>query len=143
LLDFDSSNPFAIHHLARYYDDRKMTDSAILYYQKGINPDYSNDYNHERLGYLLMEKNRNDTLALNYFSKILQSKVPGSWRPYYNIACYYSNQGNLDKAIEFLEKALLKGLRNYKQIYSDPFLAYIRDKEPFLKLMKKYFPDNK
>src|SRR5688572_95438 len=143
LLDLDPSNSFAIHHIARYYDDRKMNDSAILYYQKNIRPDFTNVYNYERLAYLLMEKNKNDTLPLDYFLKILQREESGSWRPYYNIACYYSNQGNLDKAIEFLEKALARKLRNYNQIYSDPYLAYIRDKEPFLQLMKKYFPGNK
>jgi hypothetical protein len=90
-----------------------------------------------------MNKNKNDTMALHYFLKLFQSKVPGGWRPYYNITCYYANQENLEMAIKFLELALGKGMRNYRQLQSDPFLAYIRDKEPFLKLMKKYFPGNK
>ena len=143
LLTFDSENPIALFQVAKYYDYKNVTDSAILYYQRANSPEYSQDWTNERLGYLTMRQNKNDTMALHYFLKLFQSTVPGGWRPYYNIACYYSNQENLDKAVEFLEKALAKGMRNYKQLNSDPFLAYIRDKEPFLKMVKKYFPGNK
>jgi hypothetical protein len=59
---------------------------------------------------------------------------------YYNIACYYSNQGNTDKAVEFLEKAFGKGFRNYKQVNEDRYLDPIRDSEGFKKLMAKHFP---
>jgi len=143
LLGFDPENPVALFQVAKYYDDKNVADSAILYYERSINTDYILDWTYERLGYLTMQKNKSDTMVLHYFLKVLQSKVPGGWRAYYNITCYYSNQENLDKAIEFLEKTLAKGMRNYKQLYSDPYLAYIRDKEPFHRLIKKYFPDNK
>lgn len=143
LLGLDRENPYALFQIAKYYDDKKVTDSAIHYYKRSINTDYILDWTYERLGYLTMQQNKNDTMALYYFSQVLQSKVPGGWRAYYNITCYYSNQENLDKAIEYLEKTLAKGMRNYKQLQSDPFLAYLRDKEPFIKLMNKYFPGNK
>ena len=143
LLGFDPENPIALFQVAKYYDDKKITDSAILYYQNSIRPEYSQDWTNERLGYLTMSKNKNDTMALHYFLKLFQSSVPGGWRPYYNIASYYANQENLEKAIEYLEKALAKGMRNYKQLKSDPHLGYLADKEPFFNLMKKYFPDHK
>lgn len=143
LLALDPENPTAIFQIARYYDNKKIADSAIFYYKRFPYSDFNADMPYERLGYLTMEKNKNDTAVLGYFQQVFQSRVPGGWRPYYNIACYYSNQGNLDKAIEYLEKTLAKGMRNYKQLQTDPYLAYLRDKEPFLNLMKKYFPDNK
>jgi len=141
LLAFDPQNSIAAFHLAKYYDDKKETDSAILYYKRSITSGFINDWSYERLGYILMGKNKNDTLALHYFAKVLSDKEATGWRPYYNITCYYSNQENLDKAIEYLEKTLAKGMRNYKQLTSDPLLVYLQNKEPFLKLMKKYFPN--
>ena len=93
----------------------------------------------ERLGYLLMDKNNTDTRPLDYFSQTL-NEFPSGWRSYYNIACYYSNRGEADKAIEFLEKAFSKGFRNYKQVNEDRYLDQIRNSEGFKRLMAKHFP---
>lgn len=143
LLAFEPENPIGLFNAAKYFDYRKMIDSAILYYQRANSPEYSQDWTNERLGYLLISKNRHDTMALHHFLKLFQAKVPGGWRPYYNIACYYANQENLDKALEFLDKALAKGMRNYNQLHADPYLSLIKNKEPFLNLIKKYFPHYK
>jgi Tetratricopeptide repeat len=86
-----------------------------------------------------MEKDKNDTKPLEYFTYMLD-RSPTSWRQYYNIACYYSNQGNTDKAVEFLEKAFGKGFRNYKQVNEDRYLDPIRNSEGFKRLMAKHFP---
>jgi Tfp pilus assembly protein PilF len=141
LLSIDPENPVALFQIAKFYDNKKVTDSAILYYKRSIFPEYSLDWTYERLGYLTMSKNKNDTLALHYFTELFKSEVPGGWRTFYNIACYYANHEDLEKSIEFLEKALAKGMRNYKQLTSDPLLTFLQDKEPFIKLIKKYFPN--
>lgn len=140
ILEIDPQNQFVFFELGRYYDyTNHKTDSAIYYYKKSLGLNYSSIYIWERLGYLIMSQDKNDPLPLTYFTQLLNAS-PDSWRPYYHIACYYSNYGETDKAIDFLQKALEKGLRNKKQIDSEPFLAFIRNTEPFKKLMEKYFP---
>jgi hypothetical protein len=139
LFQADPKNSYASLMIGNYYEKKGGNrDSAILYYQRSMNSNFPNDISYERLGYLLMEKDKNDTTALNYFTYLL-SKSPLQWRQYYNIACYYSNQGNTEKAVEFLEKAFGKGFRNYKQINEDPYLDHIRNSEGFKRLMEKHF----
>lgn len=140
LLHADPKNSYGSLVIGDYYEKKGANrDSAILYYQRSVNSNYSNDMSYERLGYLLMDKDKKDTTALNYFTYLL-SKSPLQWRQYYNIACYYSNHGNTDKAVEFLEKAFARKFRNYKQINEDRYLDPIRNSEGFKKLMAKYFP---
>jgi len=137
-LKISPDNEYALFEIAKYYDNKGMVDSAIVYYEKILKIGKDKDMSRERLGYLLMSKDKNDTRPLEYFSKTI-NEWPSGWRSYYNIACYYSNRGDLTKAIEFLEKAFSKGFRNYKQANEDPYLNFIRDTEPFKKLIAKYF----
>ena len=44
----------------------------------------------------------------------------------YNVACYYSNAGELDKAIELLEKVNLPGMANKSWMQNDPDLEPLR-----------------
>ena len=136
----DPQNTYAANQIGSYYERRTtFHDSAIYYYERALNGNFPNNLSRERLGYLLMEKDKNDTKPLEYFTYMLD-RSPTSWRQYYNIACYYSNQGNTDKAVEFLEKAFGKGFRNYKQVNEDRYLDPIRNSEGFKRLMAKHFP---
>ena len=140
LWQYDPQNTYAANEMGSYYEKRTtFRDSAIYYYERALNGNFPNNLSRERLGYLLMEKDKNDTKPLEYFFYMLD-RSPTSWRQYYNIACYYSNQGNTDKAVEFLEKAFGKGFRNYKQVNEDRYLDPIRDSEGFKRLMAKHFP---
>jgi tetratricopeptide (TPR) repeat protein len=139
LLHADPKNSYASLMIGDYYEKKGANrDSAIFYYQISLQSNFPNNFSRERLAYLLMNKNKNDTAALGYFTYML-NKAPLSWRQYYNIACYYSNQGNTEKAVEFLEKAFGKGFRNYKQVNEDPYLDHIRNSEGFKRLMEKHF----
>ncbi|HMK17603.1 MAG TPA: caspase family protein [Chitinophagaceae bacterium] len=133
-------NAFALLQIAQHYENKKgFRDSAILYYEKTLEVTKEKDMPRERLSYLLMDKNKTDTRPLDYFTQTM-NEFPAGWRSYYNIACYYSNRGETDKAFEFLEKAFGKGFRNYKQVNEDRYLDPIRDSEAFKRLMAKHFP---
>lgn len=139
-LQASPGNAHALLEIARYYDNKKgLSDSAILYYKRNLSVTKEKDMARERLGYLLMNKDKNDPAPLTYFTETLQ-ETPFAWRSYYNIACYYANIQNLDKSIEFLQKALEKGMKDKNKIYADSLLAVIRDTETFKKLIAKYFP---
>jgi Tfp pilus assembly protein PilF len=140
LLQADPKSGYAASEIARYYDKKGINDSAIHYYKRSLVLQFDQEYCRERLGFLIMDKDKNDPSPLAYFSETMQ-ETPFAWRSYFNIACYYSHIRETEKSIEFLEKALQKGMKVKQQIYSVPYLSFIREGEPFKKLMAKYFPE--
>lgn len=139
-LQASPENAFALLQIAQYYDNRiGYIDSAILYYERNLKATREKDLPREKLGYIIMTKDKNDTRPLEYFSQTIK-ELPFAWRSYFNIACYYANRGDVEKSVEFLEKALLKGMRNKKQIDSEKYFEAIRETEQFKKLIAKYFP---
>ncbi len=58
---------------------------------------------------------------------------------YYNIACAHSLNSQIDKANEYLEKALERGFEDLDHINADTDLDNIRNSEGFLRLIKKFF----
>ncbi len=140
LLGADSKNGYAMLELAGYYDNPKGNiDSAIYYYDRSLDTRTMKDLPRERLAYLLMEKDRNDTRPLDLFSQAM-IEYPSGWRPYFNIACYYAYRGEQGKSLEYLEKALQRGMKVKKQIDSSVYLSSLRETESFRLLMAKYFP---
>ena len=133
-------NATALLGLARYYDDMKIIDSAILYYERSLKITKSKDMPRERLAYLLMGEDKNDTRPLDYFMETL-NEFPSGWRSYFNIACYYANRGENEKAIEFLEKTLSHGMKNKSLLDTDPYISSLKDSNEFRKIVAKYFPE--
>ncbi len=60
--------------------------------------------------------------------------------PYYNLACCYSIETNVSKALYYLDQALRIGY-DYQWIQNDSDLESIRKLPEWTTLMKKYFPE--
>lgn len=127
----------AVSAIARYYDQKGNRDSAIAYYKKTLAKNWDKEYSRERLGYIYMGMSKTDTLPHYYFMENLTDGLAG-WRDHLNMACYHAYHGEIEKAVQYLETAFQKGLKNKSLVYSDKWLAAIRDTEPFKALMAKY-----
>ena len=139
LLEKDPKNGYALFQIANYYDNKASNDSAFVYYNKALESGYANISCRERLAYIIMGRDKTSTLPLYYFNLNIKFTQPQpGWRPYYHIACYYANRGDLNKSIEYLEMTLAMRMRNKRMIDEDPFLASIRGTDAFKKLMVKY-----
>ncbi len=139
-LNIVPENQYSLLALAKYYDQKKgFSDSAIHYYERALRVKGEKDMARERAGYLIMAKDKNDTRPLEYFTQTL-TEFPSGWRSYFNITCYYVNRGENEKAVEYLEKAFVKGLKNRGLLYSDPFISTLKELESFKRLVAKYFP---
>jgi len=68
------------------------------------------------------------------FSKVSDIKKVAS----FNIACSYSQMGQVDAAIEALDEALACGFDRYEKCRADPNLAKVRDDPRFKPMMDKY-----
>ena len=55
---------------------------------------------------------------------------------YYNLACIYSRQDNVDESVNNLQQAVRKGFHNWELIKKDPDLANIRNTFYVNELMK-------
>ena len=140
-LEASPENAFALQEIAKYYENKKgFTDSAILYYQRTLRVTREKDFPREKLGYLLMKLDKNDTRPLDYFSQTLKD-WPSGWRSYFNFACYYANRGETGRAIENLEKMLALGMKNKKLLFTDPYISTLQNEDAFKKLMARYFPE--
>jgi tetratricopeptide (TPR) repeat protein len=61
---------------------------------------------------------------------------PDIFDAYYNIACIYSLQNEIDDAVIWLEKAVEKGFKDWKILETDRDLDNIRGSSYYKKLMK-------
>ena len=139
-LRYAPTSGYAMLALAKLYDEQlKLPDSAIYYYQRSLDLPGEKDLPYERLGYLLMAKDKMDPRPEQYFMKAVK-KYPNSWRPYYNTACYYANKGDNAKALELLEKALSMGLKNRKLVVEESYFKSLVTMPEFKALIAKYFP---
>jgi tetratricopeptide (TPR) repeat protein len=57
----------------------------------------------------------------------------------YNIACLYAKQRQTEEALDWLQRALEKGYRDWEQIRSDRDLAEIRSTKRYAQLEADYY----
>ncbi len=67
-------------------------------------------------------------------------KFPGNPMVYYQAACLYSLAVQEQKALEWLERALEKGFKDFNLARTDTDLTNVRRSPGFEALLKKYFP---
>lgn len=140
LLALGTDDSYAALQIGLYFDEKKIfPDSAIFYYRKSLAVSKAKGFPRERIAYLLMAKDKNNTESLELLSAEMND-WPGAWRSYYNIACYYANREDAAQAAAFLEKALQRGLRNRKIISEEPYFKQVKDTEVFRSVVSKYLP---
>lgn len=96
-IDLQTHNPKAYHILAWIFRERGDTLAAIRNYLIAAdqNPDYFDAY--MELGILYHYKR--DPLAIDYYNNALNVK-PNNVQALYNIAMFYQERGNYEKALE-------------------------------------------
>jgi tetratricopeptide (TPR) repeat protein len=94
-----------------------------------------------KLGNLYMILGRLD-LAKNYFSKI---EVQGGDDPEiaYQLLCVESMAGQVNEALYWLEKTLIRGYRDHYRLMNNEELTTVRNDDRFNLLLQRYFPDQK
>lgn len=83
----------------------------------------------------LERKNGNITEAKKLYIKACNEKDSGAC---YNLACFFSLENSKGNALIFLEKSLVLGYSDWKNINSDKDLDPIRNEERFRELILKY-----
>jgi tetratricopeptide (TPR) repeat protein len=127
--------------LGQALDDAGKHAEAVATLKKAIEiaPNYGLAY--YDLGVILAKKKDKRDEALRCFQKALTLPLEdrfSGW-PLYSIACLHAVAGRKEEALDFLEQALAKGLRDRDHIDEDKDLDGIRRDPRFTKIMQKYF----
>lgn len=139
LLADDPESGFAASQIGRVYDKRKGSgDSALLYFRRSLELNYDKEYCRERIAYILMGRDKNNTEPLELFTATMQES-PFAWRSYYNIACYHGNRGEAERSAASLEKALQQGLKSRKLVMDEPYFYTVKDAAVFKTVLARYF----
>ncbi len=67
----------------------------------------------------------------------LKQKAPDMPELHYNLACYYSLTGDIEKGIEALAEAIRKGYSNREWLEKDPDLESLRNHPDFTKIPRR------
>ena len=112
-------------------------DSAIKYYKIVFEKDPNFLYAPFNIGLIYAkQKKYKDAIAIT--QKALKNLKAPNEKAYYNLACFYSLDGQKKKAIKYLEKSIKQGFRDFNKIESDTDFKNIRDEKKYKKLIKKY-----
>lgn len=139
-LEIDSTHMSANNLLGNIYLYSNQLDMAKQYYLKTIAMDAEYPMAHSNLGfvyYMLNDKKAaeqefNTAYHLDPFGPFFN----------YNLACFYSGEGQEEKAFEYLENAMVNGWTDYKLMQEDQSLEPLRKNSGrWMSLMKKYFPE--
>lgn len=92
------------------------------------------------LGDLALER-KQFAEALDYFGKA-EAVVQNDPETAYRLACTAAQAGRSADSLAWLEKALLRGYRNYDRLYDDQRLSPLWNDPRFTMLLSQYFPQN-
>ena len=133
-------NAIIYNDLGHAYFKTDQLELAEKMYFKGLELDSIKLIIYKNLGFLYyMSKNYDRSMDINLKWSALDKE---NSMPYFNIACVVSLQGKGEEAVNWLEKAIIKGFINYDWIKNDTDLNNARNAASYLKLKNQYFPDN-
>ena len=131
----EPDNPIHFFKLGNLYYDIGRWNDAADEFEKTIElaPDFIQAVNNLGLAYKRQAKYEK---ALLTFQTMIKNwpEIPAV---YYNIACVYALQNDVDASIEWLSKAISNGYNNWELIKTDRDLENIRETTAYKELVKK------
>ena len=124
--------------LGQTYTQTGNYKAAEKYLRRSLELDPENADSYHDLGNLLLKLKDRRKESLRYFERATELNPDYEWA-YYCIACYYSLANKKTKALEYLHKALEKGMHDKDWIDADHDLDNLRADPRFNKLMAQFF----
>jgi hypothetical protein len=122
--------------LSAMSENPNMVNWTNIIYQKRYEVDLKLIQAIQNLAIAYSQKGE-DTNALMYLHDVINMN-PNNPDAYYNIACIYAKQKNMDESIIWLKQAIEKGFHDYVLIRKDPDLANIRNTTFVHELLQKH-----
>jgi len=139
-LTIDSTLDGAQQDLGYVYLLSKRFAEAESCFKKAIELDSTFYQAHLNLGFVLEDLNRPREAEHHYL--IATRLDPKNFLAFYNLVGIYIVDNQVEKAFEYLEKAIERGFNKYEEMQEDPsFEPFRQQSEKWKILMKKHFPD--
>ncbi len=137
--DLHPNNHEICDNLGYAYYKTKQYDQAETYYLKAQALNTSFEQVYKELNWLYIKTKEWEKAENNLLNWLKIN--PDRALSYYDLACFKSIQGNIDKGLEYLEKSFQKGYEDLNNIKSDPHIESLRKTDDFQNLLKQYFSD--
>jgi tetratricopeptide (TPR) repeat protein len=126
--------------LAGYYQDQKDFTKAIPYYEEVLKLDEKNLGAIEILGNIYSNDPNLEIKTKKALPLLLKAEQLGTTSSgiYYNISCIYSLQKEIEKAIQYLDKAIYHGYDNIEWMQKDSDFDNIRKTEYYTRLVSNW-----
>lgn len=132
-LETNPNDPRIHTLLGNLYDKTGKKEAAINHYEKALDNDPEFIPALSALALQHASKKEYDD-AVFLFKKVLKIDA-NQPEIYYNIACLYSKQNQIENALIWLQKAIEKGYNNWETIKSDKDLENIRHTSKYSRLL--------
>ncbi len=128
-------NPVLHYQLGRFYENRGLPDKALESFRTAVdfNPVFWEALYRQAL--IHAGKKEYDK-SISLFKQVV-SLQPENAAIYYNIACLYSIQNQKTDAVDWLQKAIDSGYRNWERIKNDPDLENLRQTSFYKQLINE------
>jgi tetratricopeptide (TPR) repeat protein len=117
---------------------RPREAEAVLSQAMRINPTHIPT--RDSLATLFLSENRRNEAETQYLE--ITRLNPEHLRAWYTLACLHAADGRLEQALDFFEKWMEKGDRQFDSIQADKQLVPLHQTERYKTLMRRYFPEN-
>jgi len=119
------SNTLAYNNLGMVAMKQGQPEQAIIHFSEAVKTKPDNWNARINLGIVLSQMGRKAE-AIEQYREVVRNEPDYNPSLYYNIACYYSVEGELTRGMEWLEKAVSHGYDNWELIRTDPDLQNLR-----------------
>lgn len=136
-LELDPQNPEYNNLVGDTYDEMGQYDEAEKHLRRAVEIEKSYAMGHCDLGVFLSKRRGLKKEALASFEVALKIQ-PENGQIYYGIACTYALSREEEPAMEYLEKSLRKGFREFDHIEKNPDWDNFRNKHEFIQILEKY-----
>ncbi len=137
-LEMKPDDPEYINLVGQTYDNLGKNKVAEHYLRESIKKDSKYALGYYDLGVILAKFKTRRKEAFQCFMRAIKLNPHLAWA-YYSVACLHALSGNKEKALDYLEQSLEKGLSNKKHIDTDKDMDSLRKDKEFKKMMIKYF----
>jgi tetratricopeptide (TPR) repeat protein len=124
LLETQQRNPELYTELGDIYRQLGKYDEAIIQYKKAVSIEPK--FMKAMYGLVLLYSDRQEYIKTLDVLQDMRKIEPENPTIYYNIACMYAKQNNVDKSVAWLKRSIEKGFNNWDLIKTDPDLVNIR-----------------
>ena len=123
LLETQQRNPELYTELGDIYCQLGEYNEATIQYKKAVS--IQPKFMKAMYGLVLLYSDRQEYIKTLDVLQDMRKIEPGNPKIYYNIACIYAKENNVDKSIAWLKQSIEKGFNNWDLIKTDPDLVSV------------------